>query len=355
LEDLPPSDTSPREGLPPSQLPGADASVSDTPQRDGLLRAWAEERALRRYPVWRWLSIAAVVLGLLLTLSMLGLAGAAAVDPSLRISRGTYLGFLIGGAILLFGGGLANIARSLVVRRGLPVTRYRGPSVILLLVLAAALSIAASALFASDAVALTTGKGELTVLGSVVILTSTQLALIIVTLLFVALPDALPHWPILPTEGLGRSILLGVGLAFPAWVAVSIVAAIAAAVLQRLGIQPEPEVSQQVINVANPVIAVIATVIVAPLAEETFFRGVAFTAWSREYGFRRALFASALLFAAIHGSLVALLPIFGLGVVLALLYRRTGSLPASMAMHATFNAISVALVLAERFNLIRLT
>jgi membrane protease YdiL (CAAX protease family) len=340
LEDLPPSDTPP---------------ASETPQRDALLQAWAEERALRRYPLWHWLSIAAVVIGLLLTLSMLGLAQAAAVDPSLRISRGTYLGFLIAGGVLLFGGGLANIARSLVVRRGLPVNRYRGPSVILLLVLAAALSIAASALFASDAVALTTGQGELTVLGSVVILTSTQLALVIVTLLFVALPDALPHWPILPSEGLGRSILLGVGLAFPAWIAVSIVAAAAAAVLQQLGIQPEPEVSQQVINVANPVIAVIATVIVAPLAEETFFRGVAFTAWAREYGFRRALIASALLFAAIHGSLVALLPIFGLGIALALLYRRTGSLPASMAMHATFNAISVALVLAERFDLIRLT
>lgn len=340
MEDLPPSDTPP---------------ASETPQRDALLKAWAEERALRRYALWHWLSIAAVGIGLLLTLSMLGLAQAAAVDPSLRISRGTYLGFLVAGGVLLFGGGLANIARSLVVRRGLPVTRYRGPSVILLLVLAAALSIVASALFASDAVALTTGQGELTVLGSVVILTSTQLALIIATLLFVALPDALPHWPILPSEGLGRSILLGVGLAFPAWIAVSIVAAVAAAVLQQLGIQPEPEVSQQVINVANPVIAVIATVIVAPLAEETFFRGVAFTAWAREYGFRRALIASALLFAAIHGSLVALLPIFGLGIALALLYRRTGSLPASMAMHATFNAISVALVLAERFDLIRLT
>ncbi|HET7521670.1 MAG TPA: CPBP family intramembrane glutamic endopeptidase, partial [Candidatus Limnocylindria bacterium] len=255
----------------------------------------------------------------------------------------------------LFGGGLANIARSLLVRRDLPVTRYRGPSVILLLLLAAALSIAASALFASDAVALTTGEGDLSLIGSIVILTSTQVGLLIVTLLFVALPNAMPHWPILPAEGLWRSILLGIGLAFPAWLLVSIVAAVVAVLLDQLGIQPEPEVSQQIINVADPWIAVIATVVVAPIAEETFFRGVAFTARAREYGMRRALIASALLFAAIHGSLVALLPIFGLGLALAALYRRTGSLPASMAMHATFNAISVALVLAQRFDLIRLT
>ncbi len=332
-----------------------DARAAELDARSAEMDAWAAERALRRYPAWQWLSIAAIVAGLLLALSMLGFAQAAAADPSLRLDRGTYLALLLSGAVLLVCGSLANIARSLVVRRGLPDSRYRGPSVILLLLLAAVISVAASAVFTSDALALTTGQGEITLVGSVVILTSTQVGLLIVTALFVAWPRALPRWPIIPAEGLGRSILLGIGLAFPAWVLVSIVAAIAASLLQRLGIQPEPEVSQQLINLANPVVAVIATVIVAPIAEETFFRGVAFTAWSREYGFRRALIASALLFAAIHGSLVALVPIFGLGVGLALLYHRTHSLPASMAMHATFNAISVGLVLAERFNLIRLT
>jgi membrane protease YdiL (CAAX protease family) len=356
LEDSRPTDSSAASDADRQAWQSAlDARAAELDARAAELDALATERSLHRYRAWQWLSIAAIVIGLLLSLSMLGFAQAALDDPQLRLERGTYLVLLLGGAALLLGGSLANIARSLIVRRGLPEGRYRGPSVMLLLLLAAAISVAASAVFTSDAVALTTGEGEITLVGSVVILTSTQVALLVVTALFVAWPRALPRWPLVPPEGMGRSILLGVGMAFPAWVLVSIVAALAATLLQRLGIQPEPEVSQQLINVANPVVAVIATVIVAPIAEETFFRGVAFTAWSREYGFRRAVIASALLFATIHGSLVALLPIFGLGVGLALLYHRTRSLPASIAMHATFNAISVALVLAERFNLIRLT
>jgi membrane protease YdiL (CAAX protease family) len=87
---------------------------------------------------------------------------------------------------------------------------------------------------------------------------------------------------------------------------------------------------------------------VAPVAEEIFFRGVAYNAWERERGPWVAVLGSAALFAAIHGSLFAAVPIFALGVTLALLYRRTGSLAATIAMHAGFNAISVAIALLVR-------
>jgi membrane protease YdiL (CAAX protease family) len=315
----------------------------------------APQEPPNRHRLWQALSILAIASGALLAFGALVVAQAATVDPSLSLDRDTYLALLRTGGLLLIVGCVANAARAVVVRRWLPPTRYRGPSVLVLLLLAAALSVGASAFFAADALALTTGEGQASLLGTAVILTATQLALLLVTLLFVAWPRALPGWQLLPEEGLPRSILLGIGLAFPAWFAVSIVAALMAELLRQAGIQPQPEPSQQLLTVADPVIAVLATVVVAPVAEELFFRGVAFSAWSREYGVGRALLLSALLFAIIHASLVAFLPIFTLGLILALLYRRTGSLPASMALHATFNAISVGLALAERFHLIRLT
>jgi membrane protease YdiL (CAAX protease family) len=53
-------------------------------------------------------------------------------------------------------------------------------------------------------------------------------------------------------------------------------------------------------------------------------------------------------------SLISLLPIFLLGLALAWIYERTGSLLAPIAMHATVNGISVALALLVRFDLVQL-
>ena len=71
--------------------------------------------------------------------------------------------------------------------------------------------------------------------------------------------------------------------------------------------------------------------------------------WLREYGVRRALFGSALLFALIHASLVALVPILVLGLGLALVYHRTRSLLAAIMMHATVNGVSVPRFYRGRF------
>jgi membrane protease YdiL (CAAX protease family) len=90
------------------------------------------------------------------------------------------------------------------------------------------------------------------------------------------------------------------------------------------------------------------------VAEEAFFRGVVFNAWRREAGRRWAFFGSAALFAAIHLSLLSLMPIFLLGIGLAWVYDRTKSLLAPMVMHATVNGISVALALLVRFDVLRL-
>ena len=75
----------------------------------------------------------------------------------------------------------------------------------------------------------------------------------------------------------------------------------------------------------------------APIAEESLFRGVLYPA-IKQAGFPRlALWGTSLLFAAIHVNVATLLPLFVLAVVLTLLYEKTGNLLAPIFAHSLFN------------------
>jgi membrane protease YdiL (CAAX protease family) len=86
------------------------------------------------------------------------------------------------------------------------------------------------------------------------------------------------------------------------------------------------------------------SVLIAPLAEELFFRGLLFGALRARYGFWTAGLLSSALFAAVHLSAVHVLPLTVLGMALCWLYERTGSLWSSVAMHALNNAFVLAVV-----------
>ena len=250
--------------------------------------------------------------------------------------------------------GLAmHVARAIVVREPLAEARYRGPSVIALLVLAVIAANAASISVANDVLAITAGRAP-SIAGALVLLTITQAALLAVGGLFVAAPHALAGLRLVPSHGLWRSVGLGVLLAVPAWIAAQLLAVLTARLLEPFGLRPEEGVAEAAIGLVDPIVLAIALVVVAPVAEEVFFRGIVFNAWLREFDVRRAIIGSALLFALIHGSIFVIPAIFGLGIALALLYHRTGSLPASMAMHATFNGITLLLGLLVRFDIVRL-
>jgi membrane protease YdiL (CAAX protease family) len=83
-------------------------------------------------------------------------------------------------------------------------------------------------------------------------------------------------------------------------------------------------------------------VIVAPVAEEIIFRGYFYGVIRRFGGRIPAILTSSLLFAAIHVHLPSMLGLGLLAVILCLLYERTGSLWATMTMHAAFNATTIA-------------
>lgn len=86
--------------------------------------------------------------------------------------------------------------------------------------------------------------------------------------------------------------------------------------------------------------------VVAPVVEETLFRGLLF-GWLRS---RLPLFAAVLLsaaiFAAAHVIPVLLPALFAVGVILAIAYELSGSLWVSILLHAMQNTFAVVLIFA---------
>ena len=94
-------------------------------------------------------------------------------------------------------------------------------------------------------------------------------------------------------------------------------------------------------------LAAFATV-VAPMVEETFFRGFCFTAMRNNFGVWWAAAITGLLFGGVHvaGSPVAFLfPLAFFGFVLCLIYWRTRSLFPCMALHCANNSIAFGTML----------
>lgn len=85
--------------------------------------------------------------------------------------------------------------------------------------------------------------------------------------------------------------------------------------------------------------------IAGPLIEEVFFRGFMYKTFRTRWGVKTGIVLSSLLFAMLHHSVVAFVPIFLLGVVLAAMYEKSGSLLPSMAFHMTHNFLMVGFTL----------
>lgn len=302
----------------------------------------------------RWPGPVLGIGGALLAIISLG-AGSLALDGQLGDTDPVVLAWLtILGALAFTAGLLYSAVRQLRVRRFLAPERYRGPSVLVLLVLVLVLASVITAPFGADAAALLLGSGELTLLGSIVLLVSTQAALLLVSWLLVFRPNALAALPRFPGPDAVRAVRMGLGWGVVAWIGASLVSAAVVTLLEALGLDVAPQAAEQALGLVEPWVAVLAIVILAPIAEELFFRGVVFNAVLRERGPRLAYIGSAALFAVIHLSIVALLPIFLLGLALAWVYDRTGSLLAPIVMHAVVNGISVAIALLVRFEIITL-
>ena len=167
-------------------------------------------------------------------------------------------------------------------------------------------------------------------------------------LIFVVWPRALAGVPWVALPAAVERFIAGIGIGAVAWVVVFLISTGLEWILRQLG--QDLGGQQMAVDLLGNVpfaVGILGVAVVAPIAEELFFRGVALNAWEREYGPRRGLWGSALLFTAIHvpdGGAFIVLPILILALVLGITYQRTRSLPMVIGIHATFNAISTILV-----------
>ncbi|HLG72782.1 MAG TPA: type II CAAX endopeptidase family protein [Chloroflexota bacterium] len=126
-------------------------------------------------------------------------------------------------------------------------------------------------------------------------------------------------------------------------VALFIAAAAVGAVLTRLGVrQNQFERFQGIEGAPLPLflLALAAGCVLAPFVEELFFRGYVFQTFSERYHPAWAYLFSAGLFAVVHANLAAAAPIFVLGLMLAYIFKSSGSIIPGAIAHGVNNAIS---------------
>jgi len=148
-----------------------------------------------------------------------------------------------------------------------------------------------------------------------------------------------------------QSIMLGVILAclfLPLGMGLQWLSAQVMIHLPWIPIKPQQQESVQTLQMAvtwfHRIVLGIVTIVLAPVAEEMFFRGILYPA-IKQAGFPRvALWGTALFFAAIHMNLVTFVPLLVLALGLTLVYERTDNLLAPITAHALFNAMNFTIL-----------
>jgi membrane protease YdiL (CAAX protease family) len=126
-------------------------------------------------------------------------------------------------------------------------------------------------------------------------------------------------------------------------------AVLGAFLLQRLGVDIYEQDVVRIIAGENswPLRAYFAflALVLAPVAEEIFFRGMVFPALAKRLRLGPSLLLSSVFFALIHGHAPAFIPLVLLACALGLAYVKTGNLLVPIMMHSLFNAHSLVVLL----------
>lgn len=94
-------------------------------------------------------------------------------------------------------------------------------------------------------------------------------------------------------------------------------------------------------SLSSPWLFLIGGAVIAPIVEEIFFRGFIFAGLRPYYGWQKAALISSLIFALVHLTLNAIVPIFILGYIFALLYQVSDSIWPSILMHVLTNTLAL--------------
>lgn len=123
-------------------------------------------------------------------------------------------------------------------------------------------------------------------------------------------------------------------------------------IIERIGYKPpvQPIVEVFIEEKETSVLwfSAIFAAVFGPVAEEIFFRGFMYSAVKRKFGIFPAIIGTSIIFSLLHTHIVGFLPIMALGVLLAYLYEKTGSLVAPITVHIIHNLGMVILVFLMR-------
>ncbi len=153
----------------------------------------------------------------------------------------------------------------------------------------------------------------------------------------------------LRTLGIGRSLKWGL-CGYCAAIPLLLVSLLAALALQRTVLHGQPIEEHPIVPILLKGglafwLSLLLGVVVAPIAEEIIFRGALYSALRVRLGMWSSALVSGAVFSAIHPTMPAgFLPILTLGVVLAVLRERTGSVCPSIVCHAANNAVMLLVV-----------
>lgn len=156
-----------------------------------------------------------------------------------------------------------------------------------------------------------------------------------------------------PLARIGADVVLGAMAAIPVLLATGLITGL---LVQLVGTTPESSipVPHDAVSLA---VVLLAAAVVAPIGEEIFYRGFVTTAWARGLGPTAAILRGGLFFALVHvltiggadfshasqAAFIAFVARIPIGLTLGWIFVRRRSLPASIALHATFNAVLVLL------------
>lgn len=110
--------------------------------------------------------------------------------------------------------------------------------------------------------------------------------------------------------------------------------------------------TEMVLNASSPLqlaLLFLFGVIIAPFAEELYFRGLLFRVLKQNLGLVGGIVVSGIVFGLLHFDLSRFFPLMMGGIALAVLYHRSKSLYAPMIAHGVWNALMFLIILlAER-------
>ncbi|MCK4518724.1 MAG: CPBP family intramembrane metalloprotease [Candidatus Omnitrophica bacterium] len=90
---------------------------------------------------------------------------------------------------------------------------------------------------------------------------------------------------------------------------------------------------------------VVCICLLGPVVEEIFFRGFLYKALKKSFGVLPAVVVSSVFFAWLHMTFIGFLPIMVLGLLLAYLYEKNGTLIPSITIHIIHNSVIVISVM----------